>query len=313
MDSTRLVIIGAGVAGLSAGCYAARSGYRVTLLEMHDKPGGLCTSWRRKGYLFDGSVAGLAGTRRRCPSTGCGRTSESSTTARLRPRGLRHGRRAGRPAGDRVDRYIPSRGGVAGGVPCRRRGRPGVLRRGPRLRTGGPAIPDPRRRRRRAGMHCAARRRPLRTLPALLKYGRMTLREFTRRLTDPFAVLTFNNLVHFGGSDMPLLTVLLPLAYADRRATGIPRHGWLTFARAVEQRFHELGGVTRYGALVRGLVTVRRTSDRSAPGDRGGDRRRQGPVGGRRAVHPRGAARASRSGRSADCSTSTGSRTSPCR
>ena len=61
MDSPRLVIIGAGVAGLAAGCYAARSGYRTTILEMH-VPGGLCTSWRRKGYLFDGSVAGLAGT-----------------------------------------------------------------------------------------------------------------------------------------------------------------------------------------------------------------------------------------------------------
>jgi phytoene dehydrogenase-like protein len=28
---------------------------------MHSLPGGLCTSWRRKGYMLDGSVAGLAG------------------------------------------------------------------------------------------------------------------------------------------------------------------------------------------------------------------------------------------------------------
>ena len=62
MDGPRLVIIGAGVAGLTAGCYAARNGYRTTILEMGQVPGGLCTSWRRKGYLFDGSVAGLAGT-----------------------------------------------------------------------------------------------------------------------------------------------------------------------------------------------------------------------------------------------------------
>ena len=56
-----LVIIGAGVAGLTAGCYAARSGYRTTIVEMHDLPGGLCTSWRRHGFLFDASAAGLAG------------------------------------------------------------------------------------------------------------------------------------------------------------------------------------------------------------------------------------------------------------
>ena len=58
MDGPRLVIIGAGVAGLTAGCYAARSGYRTTILEMGQTPGGLCTSWRRNGCLFDGSVAG---------------------------------------------------------------------------------------------------------------------------------------------------------------------------------------------------------------------------------------------------------------
>ncbi len=84
----------------------------------------------------------------------------------------------------------------------------------------------------------------------------MTLREFTRRLRDPFAALTFANLVHFGGPDVPLLTVLLPLAYADRRATGIPLHGWLAFSRAVEKRLLDLGGEVRYGARVVGLSTA---------------------------------------------------------
>ncbi len=56
-----LIVIGGGVAGLTAGCYAQMNGYATTILEMGDTPGGLCTSWRRKGYLFDGSVAGLAG------------------------------------------------------------------------------------------------------------------------------------------------------------------------------------------------------------------------------------------------------------
>jgi len=75
MPSSRrhLVIIGAGIAGLSAGCYAARSGYRTTILEMHSLPGGLCTSWHRKGYLFDGSVAGLA--------TRCARSAEGTARA----------------------------------------------------------------------------------------------------------------------------------------------------------------------------------------------------------------------------------------
>jgi len=60
MDKS-IIIIGAGIAGLSAGCYAQMNGYRTQIFEMHDKPGGLCTSWKRQGYTFNGSIHWLAG------------------------------------------------------------------------------------------------------------------------------------------------------------------------------------------------------------------------------------------------------------
>ena len=44
-----IIIIGAGIAGLSAGCYGRMNGYRTQIFELHDKPGGLCTSWKRSG------------------------------------------------------------------------------------------------------------------------------------------------------------------------------------------------------------------------------------------------------------------------
>jgi phytoene dehydrogenase-like protein len=252
-----LLVIGAGIAGLSAGCYAARSGYRVTILEMHDLPGGLCTSWRRKGYLFDGSVAGLAGTSPEmaifrlwrdlgvighCPlydpvdfgtvvDPDGRRVTVFTDVVRLEDEFLaafpmdaaavREFCAAVRACG-RLDLPFKTDTGMAGALTS--------------LRTA-PAT--------------------LRTLPSVLKYGRMTLREFTSRLTDPLAVLVFANLVHFGGPDVPLLTVLLPLAYADRLATGIPLHGWLSFSRAVERRFLDLGGEVRYGARVAALTTDR--------------------------------------------------------
>ncbi|HRZ89711.1 MAG TPA: FAD-dependent oxidoreductase, partial [Spirochaetia bacterium] len=75
-------------------------------------------------------------------------------------------------------------------------------------------------------------------------------RRFLEGLSDPLAVEAFGNLVHFGGTDVPLLTVLLPLAYAHRRMTGIPRGGWISFARAIEARLGELGGRVLYGARV---------------------------------------------------------------
>jgi phytoene dehydrogenase-like protein len=59
----RMVIVGAGIAGLSAGCYARMNGFKTTILEMHTIPGGLCTAWKRKGYTFDISMHMLVGSR----------------------------------------------------------------------------------------------------------------------------------------------------------------------------------------------------------------------------------------------------------
>ena len=62
MREKSILIIGAGIGGLSTGCYARMNGYRATILEMHTAPGGLCTSWKRHGYTFDGSIHNLGGT-----------------------------------------------------------------------------------------------------------------------------------------------------------------------------------------------------------------------------------------------------------
>ena len=40
----RVVIIGAGISGLSAGCYARMNGYDTEIHEAHSLPGGLCTA-----------------------------------------------------------------------------------------------------------------------------------------------------------------------------------------------------------------------------------------------------------------------------
>jgi phytoene dehydrogenase-like protein len=57
----KLAVIGAGIAGLSAGVYALRSGFDVTIYESHSAPGGASTCWRRGGYLFEGGLHWLNG------------------------------------------------------------------------------------------------------------------------------------------------------------------------------------------------------------------------------------------------------------
>lgn len=56
-----IIIIGAGIAGLSAGCYGRMNGYRTQIFERHNIPGGVCTAWQRKGYTIDGCIHWLVG------------------------------------------------------------------------------------------------------------------------------------------------------------------------------------------------------------------------------------------------------------
>ncbi|MBK7711056.1 MAG: NAD(P)/FAD-dependent oxidoreductase [Bacteroidales bacterium] len=61
INDNSIIIIGAGFSGLAAGIYARMNGYDVTIFEMHNLPGGLCTSWERKGYTFDCCIHWLVG------------------------------------------------------------------------------------------------------------------------------------------------------------------------------------------------------------------------------------------------------------
>jgi phytoene dehydrogenase-like protein len=58
----KIIIIGGGVAGLSAGIFARKNGFESLIIEQHFLPGGLCTAWERKGYVFDGCLSYLYGT-----------------------------------------------------------------------------------------------------------------------------------------------------------------------------------------------------------------------------------------------------------
>jgi phytoene dehydrogenase-like protein len=56
MTTKSVIIIGAGLAGLSAGCYAQMNGYSSKIFEHHSKPGGVAAVWKRGDYLIDGGI-----------------------------------------------------------------------------------------------------------------------------------------------------------------------------------------------------------------------------------------------------------------
>lgn len=63
MAQREIIIIGAGIAGLSAGCYGQMNGYQTRIVEHHSEPGGVATAWSKGGYLIDGGIHYLMGHR----------------------------------------------------------------------------------------------------------------------------------------------------------------------------------------------------------------------------------------------------------
>ncbi len=59
----KVIIIGAGIAGLTCGVYARLNGFETEIHELHTIPGGECTGWDRKGYHFDGCIHWMVGSK----------------------------------------------------------------------------------------------------------------------------------------------------------------------------------------------------------------------------------------------------------
>jgi all-trans-retinol 13,14-reductase len=49
----KIIIIGSGMAGLTAGAYLAKSGHQVTIYEQYSAPGGVTATVRQDGFGWD--------------------------------------------------------------------------------------------------------------------------------------------------------------------------------------------------------------------------------------------------------------------
>ena len=52
-QSKKVIVIGAGFAGLSAASFLAQKGWDVTIIEKHDLPGGRARKFKAEGFTFD--------------------------------------------------------------------------------------------------------------------------------------------------------------------------------------------------------------------------------------------------------------------
>ena len=61
MSSREVLVIGAGIAGLTSAAILSKLGLSVTLIESHTQSGGCAGTFKRKGYIFDVGATQVAG------------------------------------------------------------------------------------------------------------------------------------------------------------------------------------------------------------------------------------------------------------
>jgi phytoene dehydrogenase-like protein len=252
MRERSIAIIGAGVAGLAAGCYAQMNGYRTHIFEMHGLPGGVCTSWRRDGYVFDGCLQWLMGTRPGSLLNGIWQELGALVGREVvdHDEYMRIEGRDGRTLivytdADRLERHLielaPADAAISHAL-CE------IIRRCAALdcvdgSAGGLAT---------ATNWLAAGVRLLPVTPTLAGWLGITWQELAARFTDRFlrdAIRSIGDL-----PDFPALVGLMPLVWMHARDAGYPIGGSLAFAQAIEQRYRELGGEIDYSARVEKIM-----------------------------------------------------------
>jgi C-3',4' desaturase CrtD len=60
-QKSRVIVIGAGIGGLTAGALLAKQGYQVTIFDQAIVPGGCASTFKRRGFIFDVGATQVAG------------------------------------------------------------------------------------------------------------------------------------------------------------------------------------------------------------------------------------------------------------
>lgn len=245
-----IIIIGAGISGLAAGCYAQMNGYQTQIFELHNLPGGLCTAWQRHGYIFDGCIHYIFGSGPGQPfypiweELGAVQTLNFvNHTDFMEIRG---------PAGetlkvhsqpDELEHHLKTISpedaklitGFCRGVRTFKDFDLSMLQQKPKsLMT--------------AADWARVGKEVLPFIRVLGKWGSLSLRELAEQFKHPFLRQAVPHM--FAWPDVPVMVGMSLLAYLDNRNAGFPMGASLNFARAIEQRYLDLGGEILYSAQV---------------------------------------------------------------
>mgnify|MGYP001176946819 CR=1 FL=1 len=242
----RVLVIGAGIAGLSAASYLQRNGFDTEIFELHTQPGGLCTAWKRGGYTFDGCIHWLMGSGKSSnlheiwKELGAGDLDyvewELYESVRLSD-------------GDSFNIYTD---------PDRLEAE--ILRLGPEDGAVARKLASGVRRVSRLDMPAAWDKLSLGRalgLVAHLPSGLAILPWMKRSVGDLVAPVksaklreAFQRLFGSAIDSFPAAGLFMMLGFMAKKSAGYPKGGSIAFARAIEGKYLSLGGRVHYGARV---------------------------------------------------------------
>jgi phytoene dehydrogenase-like protein len=222
------------------------NGFQAQIFELHDKPGGLCTSWKRKDYIIDGCLHWLVG------------SSPTDTTYKIwQELGAVQGRKF-------IDHDIfmqvkDSSGKTLTLYTDVNRLEKHLLELSPGDEKVIKSLTAAVRKFCKMKMPVDNSGSPLRMLLSMApflypfwKWGKVSVQDFSERFSDPFLRKAFRST--FDLPDFSMVFVVMTLAWMNNRAAGYPIGGSLEFSRAIEKRFHDLGGKLHYRARVEKIL-----------------------------------------------------------
>jgi phytoene dehydrogenase-like protein len=242
----RVLIIGAGIAGLSTASYLQRNGFDTEIHELHGQSGGLCTAWKRDGYTFDGCIHWLMGSG---PSSNLHQIWKELGAADLKYFEWDLYLSVRLSDGDSFSVYTD---------PARLEAE--MLRLGPGDGAVARCIASNIRRVSRLDLPAAMDKLSLHDALQLL--GRLPSALFLlpwmkRSVADLVAPLRSGKLKEafvrlFGESmnDFPAAALFMMLGFMAKKSAGYPLGGSLAFARALEDKYRALGGKISFNSRV---------------------------------------------------------------
>ncbi len=255
----KVSIIGAGVSGLSAGCYLQMNGFETEIFEKQSTSGGLCTSWKRNGYTFDGCLHWLLGSDSGSPFfkkwnelIDIKSIPFHNHDVRLHIELLHNKNKYGENIFhlytniNRLEKYMID---LAPEDSSTIKRLTGMMREIQKYDIP-PMLDD-------TGVFSMFSNwiAMIKLLPFVylyLKWKKVTNYIFAEQLTNPFLKEAFQLL--FDGEDLNLLIIAMPLAYFDKNSAGYPIGGSYQFARQLEDKYKSIGGKIHFNSDVEKII-----------------------------------------------------------